>query len=61
MAERELKAGAAGKTRVLAHTIFWQYIPRETKDAIRSAVEKAAQHARGGVGRGAAPAAALQI
>ena len=44
-AARELKAGAAGKTLVLAHTIFWQYIPREAKDAIRAAVAEAADRA----------------
>ena len=44
-AERELQAGAAGKTLVLAHTIFWQYIPRETKDAIRAAIAGASDRA----------------
>jgi hypothetical protein len=44
-AERELAAGAAGKTLVLAHTIFWQYLAKETKAAIRAAIAEAADRA----------------
>jgi hypothetical protein len=44
-AERELQHGAAGKTLVLAHTIFWQYLAKETRSALRAAISKAADRA----------------
>ena len=44
-AERELRAGASGCTLVLAHTIFWQYLPAATKAAIRAAIAEAAARA----------------
>jgi hypothetical protein len=44
-AERELQAGAPSKTLVLAHTIFWQYLAKETKAAIRGAITEAGDRA----------------
>lgn len=44
-AARELRAGAHGRALVLAHTIFWQYLPRATKTAIRAAIAEAAARA----------------
>jgi hypothetical protein len=44
-AERELRAGASGSALVLAHTIFWQYLPAPTKAAIRAAIAEAAARA----------------
>ena len=44
-AERELRAGAPGSALVLAHTIFWQYLPAQTKAAIRAAIAEAAARA----------------
>jgi hypothetical protein len=44
-AARELQAGAPGRTLVLAHTIFWQYLGQPTKAAIRAAVGEAARRA----------------
>jgi hypothetical protein len=44
-AARELRAGAPGHTLVLAHTIFWQYLPAPTKAAIRAAIAEAAARA----------------
>jgi hypothetical protein len=44
-AARELRAGAPGRALVLAHTIFWQYLPRPTKAAIRTAIAEAAESA----------------
>jgi hypothetical protein len=44
-AERELRAGASGTALVLAHTIFWQYLPGPTKAAIRAAIAEAAGRA----------------
>jgi hypothetical protein len=44
-AARELRAGAPGRALVLAHTIFWQYLPRATKTAIRVAIAEAADRA----------------
>jgi len=44
-AERELRAGASGTALVLAHTVFWQYLPGPTKAAIRAAIAEAAGRA----------------
>jgi len=44
-AARELRAGAPGRALVLAHTIFWQYLPRPAKTAIRAAIAEAADRA----------------
>jgi hypothetical protein len=44
-AQRELRAGASGSALVLAHTIFWQYLPTPTKAAIRAAIGEAAARA----------------
>jgi hypothetical protein len=44
-AERELRASASGCALVLAHTIFWQYLPAPTKAAIRAAIAEAAARA----------------
>ena len=44
-AARELRAGAPGRALVLAHTIFWQYLPRAAKTAIRAAIAGAAERA----------------
>jgi len=44
-AERELAAVAPGRALVLAHTIFWQYLPSATKAAIRATIAEAADRA----------------
>ena len=44
-AERELRACASGTALVLAHTIFWQYLPGPTKAAIRASIAEAAGRA----------------
>jgi hypothetical protein len=44
-APRELALGAPGRALVLAHSVFWQYLPEATKSAIRAAVEQAAGRA----------------
>ncbi|WP_158815698.1 DUF2332 domain-containing protein [Methylocapsa sp. S129] len=44
-AARELSAGAPGRALVLAHSIFWQYLPDATKAAIRAAIAQAADRA----------------
>jgi hypothetical protein len=43
--ERELSAGHPGSALVLAHTIFWQYLPTATKEAIGTAIADAASRA----------------
>jgi len=35
----------AGVTRVLYHSVMWQYLPRETRDLIRDAMAKAGERA----------------
>ncbi len=44
-AARELRAGAPRCALVLAHTIFWQYLPRPAKTVIRAAIAEAAERA----------------
>jgi hypothetical protein len=39
---RELDAGAPDRALTLAHSIFWQYLPDETKEQIRAAISQAA-------------------
>lgn len=43
--EGRLGEDAAGRTRVLAHTIVWQYLPEETKARIERAMQAAAERA----------------
>jgi hypothetical protein len=44
-AQRELSAGAPGSALVLAHTVFWQYLPSETKAELRATIATAAERA----------------
>lgn len=44
-AARELRAGAPGSALVLAHSVFWQYLPDDAKASIRTAIGEAAARA----------------
>lgn len=44
-AARELEAGAPGRALVLAHSIFWQYLPEAAKTAVRAAIAQAGARA----------------
>jgi hypothetical protein len=43
--EERLGEDATGRTRVLAHTIVWQYLPQGTKGQVERAVRSAAERA----------------
>lgn len=45
VAERLSADQAEGVTRVLFHTVMWQYLPQATRDAIRTMMEKAGAQA----------------
>lgn len=42
---REFAAPRAGETRVLYHSVVWQYLPQTTKDAIQASMQAAAARA----------------
>jgi hypothetical protein len=44
-ASRELRTGAPGRALVLAHSIFWQYLPDDAKASIRATIAEAAARA----------------